>query len=78
MYGLYSTAACNQERPMMARVRYLIISVSDFADCSELLQKFRMGFRQEKQLALSNIMNVSRSILYSLKKLVAEVSFFLL
>ena len=28
MYGLYSRAACNQERPMMARVRYLqVLSV---------------------------------------------------
>ena len=25
MYGLYSRAASNQERPMMARVRYLLI-----------------------------------------------------
>ena len=25
MYGLYSRAACNQERLMMARVRYLAI-----------------------------------------------------
>ena len=24
MYGLHSRAACNQERPMMARVRYII------------------------------------------------------
>ena len=30
MYGLYSRAASNQERPMMARVRYLgILSVEN-------------------------------------------------
>ena len=27
MYGLYSRAASNQERPMMARVRYIFFSV---------------------------------------------------
>ena len=29
MYGLYSRAASNQERPMMARVRYLVFHVLD-------------------------------------------------
>ena len=30
MYGLYSRAACNQERLMMARVRYIFFSDSPF------------------------------------------------
>ena len=29
MYGLYSRAASNQERPMMARVRYILIVTND-------------------------------------------------
>ena len=30
MYGLYSRAASNQERPMMARVRYLNLPTQSF------------------------------------------------
>ena len=30
MYGLYSRAASNQERPMMARVRYVFILFCSF------------------------------------------------
>ena len=31
MYGLYSRAPSNQERPMMARVRYIQLGEADYA-----------------------------------------------
>ena len=37
MYGLYSRAASNQERPMMARVRYILLF--DYASDKLLGQK---------------------------------------
>ena len=36
MYGLYSRAACNQERLMMALVRYLNLRELAQASCTEL------------------------------------------
>ena len=46
MCGLYSRAACNQERLMMARVRYIII----FFECVDLWPKIiKSNSRSERK-----------------------------
>ena len=45
MYGLYSGAASNQERPLMTRIRYMLLTISQ----NYFLQNFQ--FRKTHEIA---------------------------